>query len=157
MLRRLKDSNLWYVAVCQFSGLVQSTYSAKSPVGDSWEIRTPDPDVRSVVLWSNWANEPNQRKQEDSNLWNLSVQHVSSVPLSTTQPYFLNDFGCKVIRVGWSLFSFLEKSSGKEANNLFAVQKIKSPDAKCSKWTPYLGYVCPLIMTDNHRWLVIQK
>ena len=33
----------------------------------------------------------NQRKQEDSNLWNLSVQHVSSVPLSTTQPYFLRD------------------------------------------------------------------
>ena len=35
------------------------------------------------------------RKQEDSNLWNLSVQHVSSVPLSTTQPYFLHDFVCK--------------------------------------------------------------
>ena len=30
--RRLKDSNLWDVAVCQFSGLVQSTNSAKSPV-----------------------------------------------------------------------------------------------------------------------------
>ena len=36
-----------------------------------------------------------QRKQEDSNLWNLSVQHVSSVPLSTAQPYFLHDCVCK--------------------------------------------------------------
>ena len=52
-----------------------------------------------------------QRKQEDSNLWNLTVQHVSSMPLSTDQPYFLIDFGCKVTRAGWSLFSFQKKTS----------------------------------------------
>lgn len=64
-LRRLKDSNLWDVyRLLVFKTSAIDQLCQTSMVCDSWEIRTPDPDVRSVVLWSNWANEPNLAEAE---------------------------------------------------------------------------------------------
>ena len=104
-LRRLKDSNLWDVyRLLVFKTSAIDQLCQTSMVCDSWEIRTPDPDVRSVVLWSNWANEPmcGSRRIRTFGTFRFGTLAVCWFkPLTHTSLFWR----CKGRKGEWSLFS----------------------------------------------------